>query len=144
MFERHAVTPLSRLTRLTHYCVGKLGRAAGRAPDAGADAGALAAGTPTAGQLQLPPAVLGRVSIGSWTGEGERGPKLAQLPRQCLAVSNVPVNPQNPTWADRFEVEVTGSTVKVWRVDAGMLNHGWAQELVLEFSAGGPVKPVPP
>ena len=140
IFERHLVGPVDavpfpRLKKLLHDCVGKLGRAAGRASDAGAEAGAPAAETRTQA------VVLGRVRIGRWK---EKGAKLVPLPRDRLAVSNVPVNPQAPEWKDRFEVEVIGSAVKVRRVDAGKLNRGWNQDLVLEFSDGGPAEPAPP
>ena len=60
--------------------------------------------------------------------------KVVHLPRPGLAVSNLPINPQEEHWKDRFDVSVEGEQLTVNRVDGGT---GWRQPLRLRAWVAG-------
>mmetsp|Transcript_11720 Transcript_11720/g.30079 ORF Transcript_11720/g.30079 Transcript_11720/m.30079 type:complete len:182 (-) Transcript_11720:116-661(-) len=86
----------------------------------------------------------GVIHVGKHLGPGPY--KKVILPFDNLQVSNVPVNQQDRSWRDRFNVSIVGRELTVWRVDGGPPT--WAQELKLPYApaavAAAPVAPAQP
>lgn len=62
-------------------------------------------------------------------GPSSSNDKTVMLPHLDLTVSAVPRNEQDPSWNDRFVVDVSGRALRVQRVDNS--NIGWGQPLEL-------------
>ena len=77
--------------------------------------------------------VSGVIHVGSHSGYG---PKIVRLPSSGLSVSNKPANRQAYGWTDRFEVQVVGDVLKVFRTDKP--DSGWGQDLQLKYTSKTP------
>lgn len=90
-------------------------------------------GTPLS--KQLPPGHYD-IHVGKWE---ESGPKVVSLPIKGLDVLPEPVNPQDPSWDDAFEVSVVDDQLSVRRADSIAEGGGWGQDLVLRAKPATPL-----
>jgi hypothetical protein len=60
--------------------------------------------------------------------------KVVKLPHINMKVSDVPVNPQQSGWKDKFKVSVSGTELTVTRIDS---DGGWGQNLIMRAEEGG-------
>ena len=64
-----------------------------------------------------------------FVGNSNSGSKTITLPASGMTVYPTAINPQNPSWSDRFSVSVDGDQLTVTRTDQ---NIGWGQQLQLQ------------
>lgn len=62
-------------------------------------------------------------------GRSDTNEKTVELPDDNMTVDPLPINTQDPSWSDKFEVKVMGRNLKVKRTDS---DGGWVQELRLK------------
>lgn len=66
-------------------------------------------------------------------GSSSSNPKVVTLPENGLTVNPEPINVQNPSWNNTFNVSVNGNKLTVTRTDQ---NSGWGQNLQLRAVLG--------
>lgn len=71
----------------------------------------------------------GTIHVGEFFGEGA---KRVVLPEEGLSVDVEPLNPQDPTWEDRFSTKVYKNELFVRRCDGG--DTVWGQDLQLQWT----------
>ena len=64
-----------------------------------------------------------------YIGSSASQSKVITIPYTNISISHIPTNYQNPSWSDRFSVNLIGNQLTVTRIDAAA---GWAQLLSLE------------